>query len=135
MARRTQPRLKVNDNEVGLRDLGNGLFEPKNLSVFNDVIAGQFETNSTPKKFWLENQPPKHEPKQYHKIESFCFVVTEWSFFAKMTKQTTFVFLMCHDNMIYLYIATYIYIYIYIYILVYLGSVQEQIRTPQVFCK
>ena len=77
MARRTQPRLKVNDNEVGLRDLGNGLFEPKNLSVFNDVVAGQFDTNSTPKKFWLENQPPKHEPKQYHRIESFCFVVTD----------------------------------------------------------
>ena len=70
-------RLKINDKEVGLRDLGNGLFEPKNLSVFNDVVAGQFETDSAPKKFWLENRPPKHEPKQYHKIESFCFVVTE----------------------------------------------------------
>ena len=29
-----QPRLKIDDQEVGLRNLGNGLFEPKNFEVF-----------------------------------------------------------------------------------------------------
>ena len=71
-----QSRLKYNDQEIGLRSLGKGLFEPKNLSVFNDAVSGQLKLDSTPKKFWLEKSPPKHEPKKYHKIESFCFVVT-----------------------------------------------------------
>ena len=71
-----QPRLKYNNQEIGLRSLGEGLFEPKNLSVFNDAVADQLKFDSTPKKFWLENSPPKHEPKKYHKIESFCFVAT-----------------------------------------------------------
>jgi hypothetical protein len=71
-----QPRLKYNNQEIGLRSLGEGLFEPKNLSVFNDAVSDQLKLDSTPKKFWLENSPPKHEPKKYHKIESFCFVAT-----------------------------------------------------------
>jgi hypothetical protein len=71
-----QPRLKYNNQEIGLRSLGEGLFEPKNLSVFNDAVSDQLKFDSTPKKFWLENSPPKHEPKKYHKIESFCFVAT-----------------------------------------------------------
>ncbi len=32
-----KPRLKLNDKEVGLRDLGDGLFEPKNLKVLEEL--------------------------------------------------------------------------------------------------
>lgn len=71
-----QPRLKYNGQEVGLRNVGGGLFEPKNLSVFNDAVLGQLKFDSNPKKFWLENPPPRNKPEKYHKIESFCFVVT-----------------------------------------------------------
>ena len=34
------------------------------------------QSNHNP-KFWLENLPSKHEPQTYHKIQSFCFVVTD----------------------------------------------------------
>jgi len=73
----TSPRLKINDQEVGLRDLGDGLFEPKNISIFEGALTNKLDFDNTPKKFWLENQTPKHEPKKYHKIQSFCFVVTD----------------------------------------------------------
>ena len=33
-----QARLKINNEEVGLRHLGGGLYEPKNASVFKKVI-------------------------------------------------------------------------------------------------
>ena len=46
-----QPRLKYNNQENGLRSLGEGLFEPKNLSVFNDAVSDQLKFDSTPKKF------------------------------------------------------------------------------------
>ena len=34
------PRLKIEDQEIGLRDLGGGLFEPKNISVLQNSIHG-----------------------------------------------------------------------------------------------
>ena len=71
-----KPRLKINDKEVGLRDLGNGLFEPKNLNVLNEVFHGYHEPKAAG-RFFVENQIAKEEPKKYHKIQSFCFVVTE----------------------------------------------------------
>lgn len=71
-----KPRLKINDKEVGLRSLGNGLFEPKNFSVFKQVIEGSHEPKP-PCRFFKENCLPKQEPSEYHKIQSFCFVVTE----------------------------------------------------------
>ena len=71
-----KPRLKINDKEVGLRDLGNGLFEPKNLNVLNEVFHGYHEPKAAG-RFFVENQIAKEEPEKYHKIQSFCFVVTE----------------------------------------------------------
>jgi hypothetical protein len=71
-----QPRLKINDKEVGLRSLGNGLFEPKNFSVFKQVIEGSHEPKP-PCRFFKENCLPKQEPSEYHKIQSFCFVATK----------------------------------------------------------
>jgi hypothetical protein len=72
-----KPRLKLNDKEIGLRDLGDNLFEPKNISILQGVLEDRINLNYKPKKFWLENLPPKHEPQKYHKIQSFCFVVTD----------------------------------------------------------
>ena len=34
-----KPRLKIKDKEIGLRDLGDNLFEPKNIALLGDVIA------------------------------------------------------------------------------------------------
>ena len=71
-----KPRLKINDKEVGLRDLGDGLFEPKNLKVLNEVFHGYHEPKAAG-RFFVENHIAKEEPEKYHKIQSFCFVVTE----------------------------------------------------------
>ena len=71
-----KPRLKINNKEVGLRDLGNGLFEPKNLKVLNEVFHGYHEPKAAG-RFFVENHIAKEEPEKYHKIQSFCFVVTE----------------------------------------------------------
>ena len=71
-----KPRLKLNDKEVGLRDLGDGLFEPKNLKVLEEVFHGYYQPKSGP-NFFVENHITKEEPEKYHKIQSFCFVVTE----------------------------------------------------------
>ena len=70
------PRLKINNKEVGLRDLGDNLFEPKNISILEDVLESKVNLNYDSKDFWLEKPIPKHEPPKYHKIQSFCFVVT-----------------------------------------------------------
>jgi hypothetical protein len=72
-----QPRLKIKDKELGLRDLGGNLFEPKNISILEGVFTNNLNVDHNPKKFWLENLPPEREPKKYHKIQSFCFVVTD----------------------------------------------------------
>ena len=71
------PRLKIKGEEVGLRDLGDNLFEPKNISILEGLFTNNLNVDYNPKKFWLENLPPKHEPQTYHKIQSFCFVVTD----------------------------------------------------------
>ena len=39
------PRLKINDKEIGLRDLGDNLFEPKNISILEDVLEGRVNLN------------------------------------------------------------------------------------------
>ena len=71
-----QPRLRINDEEVGLRHLGNGLYEPKSALVFKKVIE---ENYKPPKSHLFSRLIPlsKEKPKRYHKIESFCFVATE----------------------------------------------------------
>ena len=71
-----QPRLKINDEEVGLRHLGNGLYEPKNAFIFKRVIEENYEP-PTSYQFSRLVPLPEKEPKRYHKIESFCFVATE----------------------------------------------------------
>lgn len=70
-----KPRLKIKDKEVGLRDLGDSLFEPKNITLLADVIANKCNTDYNP-KFWVENPPPKEQPEKYHKIQSFCFTTS-----------------------------------------------------------
>ena len=70
-----KPRLKIKDKEVGLRDLGNNLFEPKNIALLGDVIANKCNTDHNP-NFWVENPPPKEQPEKYYKIQSFCFTTS-----------------------------------------------------------
>lgn len=68
-----QPRLKINEKEIGLRDLGNGLYEPKNFTILKNTIEGK---ENEPQKFFVEQPTPLEEPPEYHKIKSFCFVAT-----------------------------------------------------------
>ena len=75
MARRTHPRLKINNQEVGLRDLGDGLFEPKNSHILQEVIHGNFKPNSKT-NFYKINEPAKDEIKDVHEIQSFCFTTS-----------------------------------------------------------
>jgi hypothetical protein len=70
------PRLKINDQEIGLRDLGEGLFEPKSISILQDSIYGIKNEAKNP-SFFTERGFARKEPPKYFKIESFCFVVTE----------------------------------------------------------
>jgi hypothetical protein len=68
-------RLKINKKEVGLRYLGDGLYEPNNLDVFEKIFHKVYVPNNEP--FFKTRSFPEEEPQKYHKIESFCFVVTE----------------------------------------------------------
>ena len=70
------PRLKINDQEIGLRDLGEGLLEPKSISILQDSIYGIKNEAKNP-SFFTERGFSRKEPPKYYKIESFCFVVTE----------------------------------------------------------
>tara|TARA_Y100001963_G_scaffold18302_1_gene22831 strand:- start:23821 stop:25662 length:1842 start_codon:yes stop_codon:yes gene_type:complete len=70
-------RLKINDKEVGLRKVAEGLYEPKNINVLKNVVNGGLGYEhiehhfSSLKKPFLKNCS---NPKQ---IESFCFVATK----------------------------------------------------------
>ena len=76
MEQRSRPRLKIKDQEIGLRDLGGGLFEPKNTSILKNLING-IKIEPRAPKFFTERGFSRKEPPKYYKIESFCFVVTE----------------------------------------------------------
>ena len=69
------PRLKINNQEVGLRDLGDGLFEPKNTHVLQEVIYDNFKPNSKT-NFYKINEPTKDEIEGFHEIQSFCFTTS-----------------------------------------------------------
>ena len=71
-----KPRLKIKDKEIGLRDLGDNLFEPKNIALLGDVIANKFNTELYNPNFWVKNPPPKEQPEKYYKIQSFCFTTS-----------------------------------------------------------
>ena len=69
------PRLKIKDQEVGLRDLGGGVFEPKNISILESVFnTGCFRSGK--KNYFTQKPLAREEPKKWHTIQSFCFVVT-----------------------------------------------------------
>ena len=56
MDKRPQPRLKISDKEVGLRDLGDGLFEPKNFTVLREVFGGYHDPKGSG-SFFVETLP------------------------------------------------------------------------------
>ena len=68
-------RLKINDKEVGIRKVGEGLYVPKNLEVLTSVV------NGVPIEFTAESHfhlnPFRPEAKDFHKIKSFCLVSTK----------------------------------------------------------
>jgi hypothetical protein len=68
------PRLKINDHEVGLRKIGDNLFEPKSTPVLAEVLHGT--------SGFLQDKPcfyENHFSSEYttrHEIESFCFTTS-----------------------------------------------------------
>ena len=38
-----QPRLKINNKEVGLRHIGDGLYEPKNATILKEVLNNKYK--------------------------------------------------------------------------------------------
>ena len=58
------PRLKIKDQEIGLRDLGGGLFEPKNISVLENSIYGIKNEAKNP-SFFTERGFSRKEPPKY----------------------------------------------------------------------
>ena len=68
-----KPRLKIRDKEVGLRDLGDNLFEPKNITLLADVIANKCNTDHNP-KFWLEKGVLSRNLKHIIKYKAFVLL-------------------------------------------------------------
>ena len=71
-----QPRLKINNKEVGLRLIGDNLYEPKNVTILKEVLNNKYKGPKN-QQFFKLRPPSKKKPKTYHEIESFCFVSTE----------------------------------------------------------
>lgn len=72
-----QPRLIFNNQEIGLRKIGDDLYEPKNATVFKKAIKNDLHTSDIQKGFFAECPIPQDEPEDWRTIESFCFVATE----------------------------------------------------------
>ena len=70
-----QPRLKIKDSEIGLRHVGDNVYEPKSLKVLERAVHNIPQPSGC--KFFTEKPIKIDEPETYHKIQSFCFVVTE----------------------------------------------------------
>ena len=70
------PRLKINDNEVGLRKIGNNLFEPKNATILKQVLDNKFLAQQLGEFFKMECYPVE-KPEAYYIIESFSYDATE----------------------------------------------------------
>ena len=70
-----QPRLKVKDSEIGLRHVGDNVYEPKSLKVLERAVHNIPQPSGC--KFFTEKPIKIDKPETYHKIQSFCFVVTE----------------------------------------------------------
>ena len=67
-------RLKINNQEIGLRKIEEDLFEPKSTEVLIKVLHGQFNPSNKRKLFYVNPFPEADEEVQ--KIESFCFVTS-----------------------------------------------------------
>lgn len=70
------PRLKIKEHEVGLRKVGDNLFEPKNEAILLQCLTSSLNLdNYNAQALFAKNEPPE-ESKTYKKIESFCFTTS-----------------------------------------------------------
>lgn len=69
------PRLRIEGEEIGLRHIGDKVYEPKSIKVLQRALYGIPQPDAC--KFFTESRFPSSEPLTYHKIESFCFVTTD----------------------------------------------------------
>ena len=68
-----QPRLKIHDHEVGLREIEHGLYEPKSIKILLDCLTDSLDVRAP--SFYVINEPPE-ECETYKKIRSFCFTTS-----------------------------------------------------------
>ena len=62
------PRLKIKEHEVGLRKVGDNLFEPKNEAILLQCLTGSLNLdNYNAQALFAKNEPPE-ESKTYKKI-------------------------------------------------------------------
>lgn len=72
-----EPILKFKDEKIGLRKIGDNLYEPKSFAILEKVVNGHSPGKGTGSNFFTEAPVAKKEPEFWYKIESFCFVATE----------------------------------------------------------
>ena len=75
-------KLKIKDNEVGLRRVGENLYEPKSFDLLLKLIKEEgdnvtLERNYGGSFFKINSFPPKSKKVKTRKIKSFCTVATK----------------------------------------------------------
>jgi hypothetical protein len=68
------PRLRIDEYEVGLRKVGDNLYEPKNKKILLDCLTDSLNLKDHRSLFHVNELPEKCE--EYKKIESFCFTTS-----------------------------------------------------------
>jgi len=68
------PRLRIDEYEVGLRKVEGNLYEPKNKKILLDCLTDSLNLKDHRSLFHVNELPEKCE--EYKKIESFCFTTS-----------------------------------------------------------
>ena len=71
------PTLRLNNGEVGLRQIEKNVYEPKNLKIFHNVLNGSFSTKKLQVLMGCRNAE-KHLPKMLKSIEA-CMSGLNWA--------------------------------------------------------
>ena len=73
------PKLKINKHEIGLRKIGDNLFEPKSINILTHILEHDevIKDSRNISRDYILNPTPKHTDKPVHQIQSFCTVITD----------------------------------------------------------
>ena len=71
------PILRLNNCELGLRQIEKNIYEPKNLKIFHNVVNGSFSTKKLQVLMGCQNAE-KHLPKMLKSMEA-CMSGLDWA--------------------------------------------------------